>query len=183
MIERRRARRWAAPVLVFAVSIGCAENSPPPARDPATVDIRVVDRAGFDAELHKLRGQVVLVDFWAHWCEPCIEYFPHTVALADKHRDQGLAVVSVNMDAPEAVEQTLTFLRSSQAGGLTNLVSQYGGGSKSMEVFEIPNGALPCYKIYDERGQLRHTIGLDPTGRRQFSFQEVDEAVEMQLAE
>ena len=125
----------------------------------------------------------MLVDFWAHWCEPCVANFPHMIELGNQNWNRGLAVVTVNMDAPEAAEKTLDFLKSQRAGVATNLISQMGGGSRAMEAFEIPNGALPCYKLYDRKGQLRHTFALDPAAKQQFTLQEVEATVEMLLAE
>ena len=52
-----------------------------------------------------MRGKVVLVDFWATWCLPCMAQLPHTVELADRFRDRGLTVATVSLDEPENIEQ------------------------------------------------------------------------------
>jgi thiol-disulfide isomerase/thioredoxin len=185
MIEPRRsaAKKGAILALLVGLSVGCATSARPAAPDPDQVEVRIVDRAGYDALLAQRRGKVVLVDFWALWCEPCVENFPHMIELAMRRWEPGLAVVTVNMDAPEAAEKTLQFLKDQRAGAATHLISQFAGGSKSMEAFEIPNGALPCYKLYDRQGQLRHTFAADPSARKQFTLQEIDAAVEQLLAE
>lgn len=49
-------------------------------------------------QLSAHRGQVVLVNYWATWCEPCREELPGLVAVAKEYQPQGLAVVGVSMD-------------------------------------------------------------------------------------
>ncbi len=46
----------------------------------------------------KLKGKVVLVDFWASWCHPCEESFPVMDQLQGLYGDQGLVVIAVNVD-------------------------------------------------------------------------------------
>jgi thiol-disulfide isomerase/thioredoxin len=163
--------------MVAALIVGCDQSAPP------DVVLTSVDRDAYDALVAGHRGQVVLVDFWATWCVPCVEQFSHTVELARRYRNGGLAVISVNMDDSADAETVVKFLRSQNAGELENLVSQDGGGPRSMTTFEISGGALPHYKLYDRTGRLRHTFALDPAGDRQFSLQDVDAAVEQLLAE
>ena len=150
--------------------------------DPERIEAPIADRARFDKVLAERRGQVVLVDFWADWCEPCIENLPHMIDLAGRLRERGLAVVLVNVNAPEAAERTRELLKLQRAGVATNLISQYDGAASSMTAFEIPSG-LPCYRVYDRQGMLRHTFAVDPNAQRQFTLQDLDAAVEQLLAE
>lgn len=45
-----------------------------------------------------LRGKVILVDFWASWCLPCLKSFPWLSDIQTKYRDKGLVIVGINMD-------------------------------------------------------------------------------------
>jgi thiol-disulfide isomerase/thioredoxin len=75
---------------------------------PVAPDFSLPDPSGQALTLSSYRGKVVLLDFWATWCVPCRAEIPGFVELQDKHRDQGLQIISVSMDdGPEPVR---TFL-------------------------------------------------------------------------
>src|SRR5665213_2325712 len=48
--------------------------------------------------IQRAKGKVVLLDFWASWCEPCRRSFPWMNSLQAKYGDQGLMVIAVNLD-------------------------------------------------------------------------------------
>lgn len=53
-------------------------------------------------DISNLKGKVVLVDFWAAWCEPCKEALPHYNDLYRKYKPQGLVVLGINEDDDHA---------------------------------------------------------------------------------
>jgi thiol-disulfide isomerase/thioredoxin len=169
---------------------GCSDSATGPTtkhvvrpREPAPFQLAIVDRAKFDDQIARLRGRVVLVDCWASWCVPCVEQLPHAVESSRRHRDAGLAVVTLSMDSPQDFDQVRAVLIHKGAGSVTNLISEFGAGSESADAFDVPGGALPHYKLYDRTGKLRRTFGLDPAAKRQFTMADVDAAVAELLAE
>ena len=150
---------------------------------PTSVVLTPVDRAAYDAAIAQLGGKVVLVDFWATWCLPCVEQLPHTLEVGQKQRDSGLAVVTVSCDEPAESERVARFLTDQNAAGATNLISQFGGSPNTMEAFEITSGAVPFYKLYDREGRLRQTFGVSPLAKKQFTPADIEAAVEQLLAE
>jgi thiol-disulfide isomerase/thioredoxin len=60
-------------------------------------------------DLARHRGKVVLVDFWASWCEPCRRSFPWLNSMHARYADRGLVVIGVNVDRERA--QADRFLR------------------------------------------------------------------------
>jgi len=45
----------------------------------------------------KMKGNVILLDFWATWCEPCIQAFPHMNNLVEKYRDKTAENISITL--------------------------------------------------------------------------------------
>jgi thiol-disulfide isomerase/thioredoxin len=196
MNERLRVRRSFA-TATFGLATACllagcggtafrdAPNPPAVERAVAATDValQVVDRAGYDAALERLRGKVVLVDFWATWCPPCVEQLPHTLELGRRLANRGLAIVTVSCDEPAEAPRVTEFLRGKDAAGATNLISQFGGSPQTMDEFEIESGAVPFYKLYDRTGRLRQTFGINPAAKTQFKPADIDAALETLLAE
>jgi peroxiredoxin len=61
----------------------------------------ITTMAGQQVSMDDLRGKVVLLDFWATWCEPCREALPHIREVAKKFQGQPLVIVSVSLDTDE----------------------------------------------------------------------------------
>ena len=80
--------------------------------------------------LSAYRGKVVVLDFWATWCDPCREEIPHLVDLQNKYRDQGLQIIGISMDdGPEPVRDFYQRYRMNYPVALGNakIGELYGG--------------------------------------------------------
>ena len=64
------------------------------------VRIQPIDARQLDAALGAEKGQVVLVNFWATWCRPCLKEIPELTELANDLADRGFTLVSVSLDDP-----------------------------------------------------------------------------------
>jgi peroxiredoxin len=71
-------------------------------------DINVPDTNGESVELTSLSGKVVLIDFWATNCPPCIEELPNIRRLYEKHRERGFEIIGVSLDGDESLVASFT---------------------------------------------------------------------------
>jgi thiol-disulfide isomerase/thioredoxin len=142
-------------IMVLFVA-GCAHR-PPPLDVELDVPLHSIDAPGLARVLEGQRGHVVLVDFWATWCGPCLELFPHTIAVQRRFGQRGLVVITVNLDDPDNLSAVSKFL--GQKGAITaNYYSPYGVGPAAFTAFGIDDGALPHVRLYDRQGKLHKTF-------------------------
>ena len=121
---------------------------------------------GKSVTLADLKGKVVLLDFWATWCGPCIASIPHTNELQEKYKDKGLFVIGVcATDGAEKMADTV------KEKGIRYLVAADVNGAT---VKAYQNDGFPDYYLIDRSGNLRIADCKNAS---------VDEAVEALLAE
>lgn len=97
--------------------------------------------------LKSLKGKVVLVDFWASWCSPCLSSFPWMDELQKRHAGQGLVVVAVNLDQERALAES--FLRKTAPQFRIEFDTQ-GTLAKQFDV-----KAMPTSFLVDRKGRIR----------------------------
>jgi cytochrome c biogenesis protein CcmG, thiol:disulfide interchange protein DsbE len=86
-----------AALLSLVLSAGCYSNSRPPHVGSPAKEFSVTD-SDHTVNLNQYRGQVVLVNFWATWCPPCVEELPSLMTLQERMKGRGLVVVGVSID-------------------------------------------------------------------------------------
>lgn len=108
------------------------------------------DLAGKQVDLARLKGQVVLVNFWATWCEPCKEEMPSLDRMHQKLAARGLKVVGVNFgEGKPRIEQ---FLKSVPIA-FPILRDDDSAVSKAWRV-----RVLPASFLVDRKGMLRYQL-------------------------
>ena len=80
-------------ILVGTLLFSGGEKAPEKAPD---FSLQSLD--GETVTLSELRGNVVVIDFWATWCSPCLKSLPSLHALVGRHQDRGVALLLVSLD-------------------------------------------------------------------------------------
>jgi cytochrome c biogenesis protein CcmG/thiol:disulfide interchange protein DsbE len=105
---------------------------------------------GVTHDIAKLRGKVVLVNFWATWCEPCRDEMPSIEKLKAKLADQPFEVLAVNVDEPEA--RVRAFLEKTPLA-LTVVLDPGKAVTKSWNA-----RILPASYLIGREGRVRYTV-------------------------
>lgn len=147
----------AAFVLLFAASLlaaaACSKKSAVPASSTAP-DFTLPTLGGGPVQLSKLKGNVVLLDFWATWCPPCRASVPHLSMLQDKYRSRGLVVLGMNLDTDD--KDLMNFVNQNRI--TYTLVRSDDATSNAFRVSGIPRMIL-----IDRKGALRGDwVGFTP---------------------
>ena len=84
-------------LLLLLLLAGCYSGSRPPRIGTSAPDFTVqdVDRK---VTLSQYRGQIVVLNFWATWCPPCVEEMPSLVSMSQRMKDKGVEVLGVSID-------------------------------------------------------------------------------------
>lgn len=72
--------------------------APPAVAASPWTDFAATTLEGRELSAEALRGQVVLLDFWATWCVPCLSEIPYLKEAYARHRDAGLKILGVSLD-------------------------------------------------------------------------------------
>lgn len=120
----------------------------------ANISLAIGDEKKLAEMLAAHKGKVVFVDYWAIWCESCVEFFPHTVEIHNKYKDQGLATIGANFDLLEDEAKVRKFL-TDQKADFDNFMSNYDDvGQDVAEAFDWSE--LPQFRLYDRTGKMRY---------------------------
>jgi peroxiredoxin len=76
------------------------------------IDIKFTAVDGREVNLAKLRGKVVLVDFWATWCQPCVNELPNVEKAYEAYHDKGFEVIGISLDQEGDRQKLIDFTKS-----------------------------------------------------------------------
>lgn len=152
-----RATTWwtvfAVALIALATGVGLAWRHFAPAAGGASAqplfEQTFQDLDGRTDAMSLLKGQVVVVNFWATWCPPCIEEMPDLQRVHDEYRSRGVTVVGLGIDSPAAMRR---FRDENQLS--LPLYAAGAGGSELARVLGNQTGALPYTVLVSRDGRI-----------------------------
>ena len=102
-------------VLFLATLAGCATSTSSgaavSAQTGAAPDFALSSLEGRTVRLSDYLGKVVVLDFWATWCTPCLAEIPHLQSLYEAHEKEGLVILGLSIDGPETLSNVAPMVR------------------------------------------------------------------------
>ncbi len=135
---------------LILIAAGCKKKEPEPlpGAKPAP-SFTLQDLKGNQISLSDFQGKVVILDFWATWCPPCVMEIPHFIELYEQYKDQGFAMVGISLDRG-GISVVKSFAQKYQvnypilmADG--QVANAYGGIT-----------GIPTTFVIDSAGNIRH---------------------------
>jgi thiol-disulfide isomerase/thioredoxin len=134
--------------LLFSTSAKCEWRPTQSVGLTNTPPIQVTDLEGKKVELGNFKGKVVLLNFWASWCEPCRAEFDELIHLQEKYKSRGLVVLAVNL--AEMKPRINQYLKS------------FGISENAIQILRDQNSLT--YKTWKARG-LPNTFLINRAGK------------------
>ena len=112
-------------------------------------NLTLKDLAGHSQKLSELRGQIIVLSFWATWCTPCLEELPRLSTLNEEFAGKNVHFVAVSIDEAKDRAKVEPYLAKQNihldvwVGGDADLLTRFGLGD-----------VVPATLILDEQGQV-----------------------------
>jgi peroxiredoxin len=111
-------------------------------------DFTLLVRGGGEVSLSDLRGDVVMINFWATWCGPCREEMPHLEALHQRYSDLGFTLLGVNVEEDSRLSDR--FLAETPV----TFDILFDPENRVSELYDVI--AMPSTVLVDRQGNMRY---------------------------
>ena len=126
---------------------------------PLNIQFTAVD--GREVDMAKLKGKVVLVDFWATWCPPCVQEMPNVKATYQKLHSQGFEIVGISLDDDKSKLNAFVSARGLEWPQYYDGLQWHNKLARQYEIMSVPSMWL-----VDKKGVLRDIYGVAGLDRK-----------------
>lgn len=118
---------------------------------PPGIQLTTLDNKLF--KLTDYKGKIVILNFWATWCPPCKAEMPDMQTFYDKHKDEGVEVIAVNLTSAEKSKEDVQKFIDEYKIEFTIPLDQTGAIGQQYEAYSIPSSF-----IIDRTGTIRQRV-------------------------
>jgi thiol-disulfide isomerase/thioredoxin len=154
--------------LQLSQAASCGELVPF-AQKPESPPLKLPDLSGQQHNISDYRGKVVLVNFWASWCQPCLQEMPSMQRLHEKMRDRPFSILAV--DVEESKSKVWRFKK------LLNISFTVLMDSKAEVARQWDTKIFPTSYLVDGEGRIRYGV----RGALEWDSDEVNQLIETLL--
>lgn len=109
----------------------------------------------YKALLDNSKGKVILVNFWATWCPPCVKEFPELVKLYNDYKDKEFVLMFISLDDKSEYDSKLLPFLKKQGVDFTSYFGNFSNPETIMNYVDKSwQGEIPYTGIYDKDGKL-----------------------------
>ena len=132
----------------------------------ASVTVTPADAPAIKKAIAAQKGHVVLVNFWATWCGPCVAEFPAIVQVSRQYKSRGLATIAVSADSLKDRHAKVEPFLAKQGAAFPVYLEQSADPEDFINAFDPEwQGDLPRTFIYDRAGRRVKTLTGEQTAQ------------------
>ncbi|RJP26712.1 MAG: TlpA family protein disulfide reductase [Candidatus Abyssobacteria bacterium SURF_5] len=138
-------------IILLLVLFSGPEQGRLPVKGVKALTFTAVDLSGQKVSLSDYRGKVVLLDFWATWCSPCLMELPHIKRVYDRYKNDGFTVIGISLNTDRTELETLVRMVGIEWPQI------FDGKGWENEISRLYNVySLPATFLVDQKGLIRY---------------------------
>ncbi len=147
----------AALSILFLSCIKVAKENPSlDKKDEVKREVRKIDDAELKNKIENRNGNILFINVWATWCEPCVEEFPDIVKIANEYKNKGVDFLSLSADFESKIDSSVVPFLISQKVDFPVYVMRERKSEKIIDMINKDwSGALPATIIYDKNSNQK----------------------------